>query len=717
MIVLKRDGSTQEFDFSKIENAVKSAYKSVNKEMTDDLLNILKDNFKDIDPSDLSVENIQERVEKTLFLHAPYDVARSYMIYRAKHKELRFAEDRIEYMEHYERSNSNAATSSETDPNANVTIKNVVNQECEVYKTQNRETQRRRMTKRLKLMFPEVYDLYEKDINHHAIYVNDEASTPCKKYYCQAVTLYPLLIDGTTKLDGCKVDPPNNITAFCGQLVNAVFTLSGQCKGAVGLGELFNFLDYFFAKKWGPKYNEIDNEFSDSEFVNDRKTISQEINQYFQNIVYSINQSQGNRGGQSPFTNVNYFDSNYWHALFDDFYFPDGTKPQWERVSYLQKKFMKWFNKERTKTLLTFPVESLCLLTDGKDVIDKEYKNFAAEMWSEGHSFFVYLSNNPDSVATCCRVRNEIKDNTFSSLNGLTGVQTGSVNVITLNLSRIIQDYCRKEKYNQNCLSFDDKEVFYKGFEKELFDILTRVKKYHIAFKTMLYESVKNNMFTSVTGGFINFERLYSTIGLNGINEAAEYVGLKCNYNKDYVDFLVRITSFIRNFCSQNSTPKFQLNFEVVPAEGLSSKNYKWDKEDGYWVPESRNLYNSYFYLQDDKDISIFDKFKLHGGEIAKACSGGQAAHINLEDHLSKEQYLKLLDFAIEVGTSYFTFNIPNSQCDDCGFITKHPMIKCPKCGSENITQWTRVIGFMRPIKCFDRERYKEALTRYYMKW
>ena len=149
-------------------------------------------------------------------------------------------------------------------------------------------------------------------------------------------------------------------------------------------------------------------------------------------------------------------------------------------------------------------------------------------------------------------------------------------------------------------------------------------------------------------------------------------------------------------------------------AESLGSKNYNWDKEDGYEVPSNRVLYNSYIYDAHNPNISVLDRFILQGGDIAKSCSGGQAVHCNLEDHLSKEQYLKLIDFAIAEGTNYFTFNIPNSQCDDCGFITKHPIKECPKCHSKNITQWTRTIGYLRPIKSFDYYRQIEANKRIY---
>lgn len=128
-------------------------------------------------------------------------------------------------------------------------------------------------------------------------------------------------------------------------------------------------------------------------------------------------------------------------------------------------------------------------------------------------------------------------------------------------------------------------------------------------------------------------------------------------------------------------------------AEQLGSRNYNWDKEDKYWTPSDRVLYNSYFYLADDTQISILDKFKMHGKEFTELCDGGMGLHVNLEEHLSKQQYLNLIDYAIKQGTFYFTFNVPNTECLDCGNIEKIPVKVCPKCGSKNVTQWTRIIG------------------------
>lgn len=681
MQVVKRNGTYQEFDPNKIKNAILKAFDSCCPEENTEIIDKMVSEMYVWD--NITIEEIQDIVIETLQDYGYDQVAAEYSSYRNKQSMLRYIESRIDYMNEYMSSGTNAATSSETDANANVTVKNVSNLEVETPKMLNREIQRYRMKQQLKKMFPELASQYEKDINNHIIYVHDESSSPVVKNYCEAVTLYPLLLEGTKGLDNLNVEPPKNLTSFCGQFLNMVFLLSAQCKGAVGLAEFFNFFDYFCVKEWGQDYHKKENVYIDSEICLKRKTLGEQIEQHFQNVVYNLNQSQGNRGNQSPFTNFNYFDSNYWHALFDEFVFPDGSKPSWERVSWLQKKFMKWFNKERLKTVLTFPVESMLLLTDGKDVIDKEYKEFTAEMYSEGHSFFTYLSSNPNAVASCCRLRNELADNTFMKTIGLVGIQTGSCNVITLNLNRIVQDWDRQHN--------DKSDI--ESFKNYLKDILDRVYKYHIAFKTLLYEVEKKGMFTSSNAGFIKMNKLFSTVSINGHNEMCEYLGYTISNNKDYINFISDILSFIESQNKLNSKPGFIMNLECAPAEVLGSKNYNWDKNDGYKVPEDRVLYNSYFYNAHDSNTSILDKFILHGGKIANSCSGGQAVHANLDEHLSKEQYLKLIDFAIEQDTSYFTFNIPNTECKNCGKIFKRNVSSCPSCNSNNLRYWTRVIG------------------------
>jgi ribonucleoside-triphosphate reductase len=337
-------------------------------------------------------------------------------------------------------------------------------------------------------------------------------------------------------------------------------------------------------------------------------------------------------------------------------------------------------------------------------------------MYAEGHSFFTYISDSADSLASCCRLKNELTENTFNPTSGLTGVMTGSCNVITLNINRIVQD-CSK-LYNYGGYGMTNMHGKFPTYlKKYLIDILERVYKYHIAYKTMLYNQEDLGMFAASNGGYIYISKLYSTIGINGLNEAARFLGLEVSNNPEYIKFLQLILGTIKEQNKLHSIHDkkrpFLFNSEVVPAESLGGKNYRWDKQDKYWVPEDENLYNSYFYNAHD-NTSVLDKFILHGKQTYQYTDGGSAAHINLDSHLSKEQYLKLIDFAIKEGTSYFTFNVPNSKCDDCGHIVKIPINKCPKCGSEHITQYTRVIGYLRPIKNFGNDRQIEAARRIY---
>lgn len=712
--VRKRDGRIVDFDFNKVIEAVKKAFESQNEAYDNDIEGQLRSDFTlPISNKIIGIEEIQDSVEQTLMYFGYYKVAKAYILYRERHNESRFIKERIDYMDRYSMSGDNAATSSETDSNANVTMKNVANLEGEVYKTTNRIIQRQRMKDELNKLFPEVAKQYEKDLNHHIIYCHDEASTPVLKQYCMAVSLYPLMSEGVGNIDGVTPSAPNDLQSFSGQITNLIFLLSSQCKGAVAISEYFIALNYYVVKEFGEKWYDYLYSPTTTEFCGIHRTVKDNILKAFKQFVWGINQPAGNRSYQSPFTNISYYDKTYFDSLFGEFYYPDGSKPEWKAIDTLQRLFMKWFNRIRLKQVLTFPVETFAMVHDGNDIVDKEYKDLCAEMYAEGHSFFTYISESADSLASCCRLRNELAENTFNPTSGLTGVMTGSCNVITLNINRIIQDcvksYGLHGGWKENTSFIRDRLV----------DILQRVYKYHIAFKTMLYDMEDKKMFAASNGGYIYVNKLYSTIGINGLNEAARFLGLEVSNNPEYIAFLQLILGTIKEENKKHSIHDkkrpFLFNSEVVPAEGLGGKNYEWDKADGYWVPDDENLYNSYFYEAHD-DTSVLDKFVLHGNQTYQYTDGGSAAHINLEEHLSKQQYLKLIDFAISNGTSYFTFNIPNSKCESCGKIVKQPIRQCPCCGSTNITQYTRIIGYLRPIKNFGIERQIEAGKRVYSK-
>ncbi|MDY4741342.1 MAG: anaerobic ribonucleoside-triphosphate reductase [Alloprevotella sp.] len=712
MKVIKRNGQVIDFDLRKIDVAIRKAFESEHEAYDPQVVASVQRELEAHEATEsISVETIQDMVERALMEYKHFAVAKAFILYRHHHEEARFIRERIDYMDRYSNSMDNAASSSETDANANVTMKNVANLEGEVYKTTNRLIQRQRMKNELQTLFPEVADQYEKDLNHHIIYAHDESCAPTVKFYCQADSLYPLMTEGVGNIDGVTPSAPNDLQSFSGQITNLTFLLSSQCKGAVAFGEYFVALNYYVVIEFGPKwYDNLDHEVTTTDCRISR-TVKGQILKAFKQFVWGINQPASNRCFQSPFTNISYYDHTYFDALFKDFCYPDGSKPEWKAVDTLQRLFMKWFNEVRLKQVLTFPVETFAMVHDGQDIIDKDYKELCAEMYAEGHSFFTYISDSADSLASCCRLRNELAENTFSPTSGLTGVMTGSCNVITINVNRFVQDTVRKHALQGHWQQHTER------FKEELVAILERVYKYHIAFKTMLYDLEDKGMFAASNGGYIYMSKLYSTIGINGLNEGARFLGMQVSNNAEYIQFLQLILGTIKEQNKRHSIHDRKrpvlFNSEVVPAEGLGGKNYNWDKADGYWVPADENLYNSYFYNAHD-DTSVLDKFILHGRQTYQFTDGGSAAHINLDDHLSKAQYLKLIDFAIANGTNYFTFNIPNSKCEDCGHVVKKPISTCHKCGSQHITQYTRVIGYLRPIKTFGQDRQIEAAKRVY---
>lgn len=727
--VTKREGNLESFDISRIESAIRKAFMSCETEVSED---VIKNIAKAVNIWDtISIEDIQDQIIELLGDYDYPDVAAAYRSYKDKQSRARMLWRKIQYMDEYIDSNENAATMSNTDGNANTSAKNVATLEPEVFKDDFRTIQRYRMKRKLKQMYPEVAYDYERDIEGHEIYVHDEASTPTLKQYCMAVSLYPLMLEGCGVLDKTTPSEPNDLQSFSGQLVNSIFTLSAQCKGAVAVGSYFIALNYYIISEYGEKWYEHLDDVVTSSNCKKSRTMRNMIEKAFKQFVCGINQPAGNRGYQSPFTNISYYDHTYFSSLFGTFYYPDGTQPEWEAVDALQRLFMNWFNQWRLRQLVAFPVETMAMVYDPKtgDIIDKDYKDLTAEMYAKGHSFFTYISDSADSLASCCRLRNELSENTFSPTSGMTGIKTGSANVITLNVNRIVQNWYKEyspQRHRSNNGAVERKMIAVRRLWNEegrnslsqyISNILERVYKYHIAYKTMLYEWESKGAYASSNGGFINIKDLYSTIGINGLNEAARFLGLEVSNNPEYIQFLQLVLGTIKEQNKKHSIHDkkrpFLFNSECVPAESLGGKNYRWDKSDGYWVPEDENLYNSYFYNAHD-NTSVLDKFILHGRQTASYCDGGSALHCNLQDHLSKEQYLKLIDFAISQGTNYFTFNIPNSQCDDCHFITKHPIKVCPKCGSSHITQYTRIIGYLRPITAFGSDRKIEAGERTY---
>lgn len=685
MLVIKRDKKVEPFDVNKIDAAITKAFNAVNEPIDSDILQDIKDEL--YINNIVSVEELQDQLEKALMACDYYDVAKAFILYRRKRAESRALNEKKQFIKDYAKA-KNAATGSKYDANANVTEKNIVTLNGELFKGDVIKVNRAILTDKIRELYgEELAKEYIRMLEQHLLYKHDETSI---MPYCVAITMYPFLLEGLQPIGGLSARP-KNLDSFCGMFVNLVFAISSQFAGAVATGEFLMYFDYFARKEWGDDYWK-----RPEEMVDKHRNIDKTLEQKFQQIVYSINQPAAARNFQSVFWNISYFDKNYFEGIFGEFYFPDGTQPQWESLSWLQKKFAKWFNEERTKCILTFPVETMALLTNGEDVVDEEYADFTAEMYSKGHSFFTYMSDSPDSLSSCCRLRNEVTDNQFSYSLGAGGIATGSKSVMTLNINRLVQDAVNN--------GYDMIEYLRENVKK--------VHKFQTAYNELLKDYLKDGLLTVYTAGFIDMKKQYLTIGVNGVIEAAEFLGIPVNDNPTYREFMQSILKTISDENRKARTKELMFNTEFVPAENLGVKHANWDRKAGYVVP--RDCYNSYFYAVEDTSLTVLDKFKLHGKEYVQYLDGGSALHMNLDEHLSKEQYRNLLRVAAVNGTNYFTFNIPNIICNDCGHIDKRYLKECPKCGSKNVDYATRVIGYLKRISNFSQARQEEASRRFY---
>lgn len=688
--IIKRDGKREAFSLDKIKNAISKAFLSVGSFATQDVITNILSRVSIYDG--MTVEDIQNQVETALMAERYYNVAKAYILYRQRHAEDREVSEKLKFLMEYCDA-ANAATGSKYDANANVENKNMATLIGELPKSNFIRLNRRMLTDRLKEMYGrELSDRYIDLLNNHFIYKNDETSLA---NYCASITMYPWLIGGTLSIGG-NSKAPTNLKSFSGGFVNMVFMVSSMLSGACATPEFLMYMNYFIGLEYGRDY------YRDADRVVDlskkQRSLDKVITDFFEQIVYSINQPTGARNFQAVFWNISYYDRFYFESLFENFVFPDGSRPDWESLSWLQKRFMKWFNRERTRTVLTFPVETMALLTEGGEPKDKEYGDFTAGMYADGHSFFTYMSDNADSLSSCCRLRNEITDNEFSYTLGAGGISTGSKSVLTINLNRCIQYAARQGKA-------------YQFFLEEVVDLVHKVQN---AYNENLKYMHSKGMLPLFDAGYISMGRQYLTVGVNGLVEAAEFLGIEISDNPEYERFTREILGTIERYNKKYRTKDVMFNCEMIPAENVGVKHAKWDREAGYKV--RRDCYNSYFYVVEDDTLNIVDKFRLHGRKYIEHLTGGSALHMNLDEHLTREQYAHLLKVATREGCNYFTFNIPNTVCNDCGHIDKRNLAACPECGSGRLDYLTRVIGYMKRVSNFSKPRQEEAGRRHYAK-
>lgn len=464
-------------------------------------------------------------------------------MYAEKYEKYR---NKIDFINSY-RTAKNAATGSKYDSNANVEHKNICTCAGELVKGDKIGVNRLLMIDKITEMWgKELADEYIRQLESHELYKHDETNI---SPYCVAITMYPFLLNGLKELGGVS-KAPKHIESFCGEFINLIYAIAAQFAGAVATPEVLLYMDYFIRKDYGDDYiNHLD-EYVTPPFAKNPKTLKQLIEGYFQQIVHSINQPAAARDYQSCFWNVSYFDKPYFEGMFGEFLFPDETEPIWETFNWLQKHFMIWVNTERLHYDLSFPVETVNLLNDGKeDFVDEDWGDFQAEMYSKGAWFFTYSSDTVDSLSSCCRLRNEVSENTFSFTLGAGGVSTGSKGVMTININRLVQNAVR-----------DGKDI-----SEAVREQVKKVHKYLAAYNEIVWDNFKANMLTVYKAGFIDLDKQYLTIGINGFVEGAEFLGIEISPNDAYFEYGEKVLKPIYEENKKAKTEHLMFNTEFVP--------------------------------------------------------------------------------------------------------------------------------------------------------
>lgn len=559
MKVTKREGFLEDFNPQRVKDAIIAAFKESDVEYDRFVIDGI---YRDISFWDnMHIEDIQDQIVEVLNDWGYESVATEFLFYRWSHEKAReLARSKQAFIDKYKDS-SNTANAT-IDDNSNVGCKNIGVLNAEGHKQENVLVSRAMIKDKLRQIYPE-FDAkqYARDLKSHITYKHDESGfMGAIAPYCCSISMYPFLQEGIKNIGGLSASP-HNLDSYCGMYINLIFAVSSQFAGAVATPEFLLYFDYFARKQWGDEYYTYPDECTTTKIVKRQMTIRKQIHQYFQQVIYSINQPAAARGMQSAFVNFAYFDKPFFESMFSNFMFPDMTEPKWESLNWLQKEFMQWFNKERERTILTFPVESFALIYKDGKFIDEENANFVAQEYARGHSFFTYISDTADSLSSCCRLKNKVDTKEFNFTNGNMGVETGSKSVITLNLNRIVQNWCNGEPPTVGN-QYDSLRLY-------LREILQRVYKYHIAYNECLWDMYDAGLLPVYSSGFISLNKQYLTIGLNGLNQAAEFLGIECNVNQEYQDFCQAIFGIIKESNSEaNGTyfgHKVTFNTELVP--------------------------------------------------------------------------------------------------------------------------------------------------------
>ena len=530
-------------------------------------------------------------------------------------------------------------------------------------------------------------------LNHEwtkALYMHD-ADTCTFVHYCFAYDLKDLAEKGLYFLNNFNAEPPCHLSTFIDFVKEFISFASNRSSGAVGLPNLIPYMYYFWKKDCANGYAT----------KNDDYYAKQQI----QRFIYAVNQPYVRDGMQSAFTNISVFDTPYLEALFGGAEFPDRTYmiDELDGIKEFQKVFMEVVADIRQHNMFTFPVLTISLLRQNGKFADPDFAEWGIRHNMKWNDSNLFIDDNVTSLSNCCRLKSNIDDLGYFNSIGGTALKVGSVKVSTINLARLALEHPQDEK----------------GYLVALKDLVELDCKVLDAIRYIIRRNVEKGLLPNFTKGLVDFEHLYNTVGFIGIYETMKtfgYVRQDEFGNTFYTDkadaFGKKIFEVIHRTKDQFALDKdYKINCEQIPGEQAAAK---MQKADVLLYPDTvvddLPLYGNQFIPLGIKTTlkeririaSLFDSY----------CNGGSICHVNIDAPFTNfDQAWKMVNYIADQGLTYFAFNTKIQACaHNHAFYGK----KCPICGGDVATEYTRIVGFYTPIRTWSAARKEEYKMR---KW
>lgn len=521
-----------------------------------------------------------------------------------------------------------------------------------------------------------------------ALYMHD-ADTSTYVHYCFAYDLKDVAEKGLFFLNNFNAEPPKHLSTFVDFVKEFISFAANRSSGAVGLPNLIPYMYYFWKKDCDTGYATKSPEYYGR--------------QQIQRFIYAVNQPYVRDGMQSAFTNCSVFDMPYLEALFSGSEFPDGSYmiDSLKEIQNFQKIFMETVAEIRQHNMFTFPVLTISLLRKNGKFIDEEFAKWGIEhnrIWSDSN---IFIDDSVNSLSNCCRLKSNIEDLGYFNSIGGTALKVGSVKVSTINLARLALEHPKDEE----------------GYLSALEEIVELDCKVLDVVRHIIERNVEKGLLPNFTHGIVDFEHLYNTVGIIGIYETMKtfgYITIDELGNTYYTDkannFGKRIFETLHRVKDAFATDKnYKINCEQIPGESAAAKMQLADE---FFYPETvvkdLPLYGNQFIplgikttmVERIRIASLFDSY----------CNGGSIAHLNIDAPFDTfEKAWEAINYIADQGLTYFAFNTKIQACaHNHAFYGK----KCPICGGDVATEYTRIVGFYTPIKTWSKERKAEFKLR-----